>query len=102
MFPTVILLYPHALKCRIKFLTKAILYNQFAYGPLVPPTSHGKETLRVIFKIIKSGLEMARMPEMEMALSLQIKLTHSKTDALCESLTFKPFNNNVERRQTGR
>ena len=69
---------------------------------LVPPTSHAKETLRVIFKIIKSGRGMARMPEMEMALSLQIKLRHSKKDALCESLTFKPFNNSVERRQTGR
>lgn len=69
---------------------------------LVPPTSHAKETLRVIFKIIKSGRGMARIPEMEMALSLQIKLRHSKTDAFCESLTFKPFNNNVERRQTGR
>jgi len=65
MFQTVTLLYPRAIKCRIKFLTKAILYNQFAYGALVPPTSHAKETLRVIYKIIKSGRGMARMPEME-------------------------------------
>jgi len=110
MFQTVTLLYPRALKCRIKFLTKAILCNQFAYGALVPPTSHAKETLRVIFKIIKSGRGMAECQKWKgfvnwlsrkvshlQALSLQMKLRHSKTYALCESLTFKPFNNNVER-----
>lgn len=87
---------------RASLMQGGISHSAFANGPLVPPKSHAKWTLRVTLPIIKSGHDhgTTQMPVMETKDShtswrpkftirnlLQMKLRHCKTHALCESLS---------------